>query len=120
MGPKVDFTWTPLGDPISITVGGDTFPPTTQVDGFSRPSDSRYETYETNINTDIEFAATVVSTGSSDIVELRWDLGDGTIAFGDLVNHTYKIANPNIEVSLTVTDNRGRKSAVKHPINLRP
>ena len=55
----------------------------------------------------------------SHLTTFSWDLGDGTVAQGVDVTHTY--TNPgDYQVALTVTDDKGRSSSATHAIKIVP
>ena len=57
------------------------------------------------------------------IQSYRWDLGDGSILFGQVVTHTYPDDIENItsyRVRLTVTDNKGKTASVTREIIIDP
>lgn len=105
MALSVDFSFTPVSaTPLSFTVGGNTYPYVHQVDAVTRASDSRYAASLTTSNTAMTFTASTVASQGTTAIEYRWDFGDGTIAYGPIVTHTYVAASPQTAVSLVVTD----------------
>ena len=104
----VDFTWTPRSA-RSFTVGGDTFPYSTQADAIARDSDSRYEMFKTDVADEITFTATAESTIGLTIVEYKWFFGDGRYDTGIEVDHTYVAASPQMSPTLVVTDSADNK-----------
>ncbi len=62
-------------------------------------------------------------SGSTDndgtIISYQWDMGDGTILQGSLVNHTYTIAG-TFTATLSVTDNGNLTDSVSTPIIVSP
>lgn len=54
-----------------------------------------------------------------DIDTVRWDLGDGQIAYGTSILHTYRATNP-IFVSCAVTDRKGRVVYSGRQLHFRP
>jgi len=116
---SVNFSWSPVSVPLVYTVGGDTFPYSTQYDGISRASDSRYVSYTTRTHQLLTFVADVVLNQDSVPVEYKWDFGDGVAAFGPSVTHEYLVANPQTQVTLTIRDNRSHTKSRTQIINLR-
>jgi hypothetical protein len=114
-----DFDWTPKSVPLSYTIGGNTYPPSTQADSVSRASDARYLSYTTPTNTLLTFTASVVLPPNVFIAEYRWDFGDGTVGYGPTVNHTYATASSQTAPVLVVTDSLGNRASRSHVLNLR-
>lgn len=115
----IDFTWS--GGTItlpSFTVGGTTFPYTTQADGISRSTDANYEYKKVSTGSVITFTASATLSGVS-IVTYRWDFGDGTIGYGPTATHTYLIPSQNTQVSLVATDNFSQTWTRSKTIGLR-
>jgi PKD repeat protein len=51
------------------------------------------------------------------VVSHEWDLGDGTVKYGDTASHTY-YSSGDYEVSLTVTDNEGATGTMAQTLTL--
>lgn len=116
----VDFTWAPVsGVPFTWSVGGNTYPYTTQQDAISRASDTRYGVVLTSTNTDLTFTAAIAAPVGLTAIEYRWNFGDGVIAYGPVANHTYTESSPQTAVSLVVTDNLFQQSSRQKTLNLR-
>lgn len=99
----VTFGWTPAGTftytaPDSIVM--------------TAPSAAVNTSLTFTTTTTITTATTIIGTtepsGPLTLIELRWDFGDGVIAYGNSATHTYKLANPNAQTVLRVTDSKGR------------
>ena len=116
--PVVNFDWTPKSAPITYTIGGQTYPYSTQADSIARPSDSRYTAYSTPSNQLLTFTSTVTVDPRAFVARYHWDFGDGTEGFGPTINHQYNVANPTIVVALTVTDSFGVSVTRTQPLNL--
>jgi hypothetical protein len=115
---RADFSWTPTTTISAVHSAGNTYPYTTQADAIVRSTDTRYATVGTPVNTLITFTATAVSDKGV-ITEYKWDLGDGSIAFGPSVAHIYKVASTQGQVSLIVTDSVGDRVIRSRPLSLR-
>lgn len=116
----VDFSWTPVDPtPLSVTAGGNTYPYVTQQDAVVRASDSRYAASLTKTNAVLTFTANVVAPSTLTPIEYRWNFGDGTVAFGPVVTHTYIAAAPQAAVSLVVTDQNLVQYTRQRLLNLR-
>lgn len=98
----LNFTWSPGGAP------GD--PSYTYPDG----TDSGAK--KAAANTLITFTASV--RAGTPVMAYEWDFGDGTTGHGPVVTHTFLIANPQVRVSLCVTDASGGRRCVGHQMNL--
>jgi hypothetical protein len=109
---KLDLDWTPKSVPVAYSVGGNTYPPTKQVDNVTRASDSRYAALTTPINTALTFSSIVTLPPGLFILEYKWDFGDGAGGYGSSISHTYSAANPATQVSLNVltSDGKGAES----------
>jgi PKD repeat protein len=57
------------------------------------------------------------STSTSPIVSYQWDLGDGTVLEGAVVDYTYAAPGP-YQVSLTVVDGDGLSGETTMPITI--
>lgn len=99
--PKVDFSWSPVGAAITFNFAGNSYP----------PAGSRFEAFYTPVNQLITFVATVTAP-TINIVEYKWDLGDGTIKYGVTVGHTYNVPNPSLTAKLEVLDSLNRRAYV--------
>lgn len=117
--PTVTFTWSPVGIPLVYLTGGHNYPYTHQQDNVSRGSDSRYAANITPTNTLITFVATAVVPAGFPIIEYKWNFGDEMIGYGATASHTYVVANPTTQVSLTVTDSLRRTASTSQVLNLR-
>ena len=53
------------------------------------------------------------------IVEFRWNFGDGTVGYGENVQHLY-LEPGNYTVTLTVEDNRGARNSVSQNVEVTP
>lgn len=113
----VDFSWTPTSGVLTYTIGGTTYPYSTQADNISRPSDTRYVASTTPLNTALTFTA-AISAGADVITEYKWDFGDGSIGYGQSIQHTYRTAVEQRAVKLTATDARGRRYVRSKKLNL--
>lgn len=104
---EINFSWSPVDAPFTFTIGSTTYAP----GDFQTPTGSP-----------ITFLASVVfPTMTEDplvAVEYRWDFGDGVVGYGSSAVHTFKFANPHLRVALRVTDNKGRRYFVSHPLHL--
>lgn len=116
----IDFTITPTSNPLSYTVGGNTYPYSKQADGISRPSDIRYQVFAIPIGIELTLASTVTVPPGLSAIEYRWDFGDGTIGYGPTVVHTYKVAAADTAATLVVTDSKLNKQSRSKILNLRP
>lgn len=114
-----NFDWTPKSVALSFTVGGNTYPYSTQADLVSRASDARYAAYTTSINTLLTFTSSVILVPGTSVVEYRWDFGDGEIGYGPTVTHTYQTAAPQTAAKLTVKDTLGQVASLSKILNLR-
>ncbi len=63
---------------------------------------------EVNVGTEMNFSANDSFDKDGKIVLYHWDFGDGVIAFGKYVSHSYAKGG-NYTVTLTVTDDQGGK-----------
>lgn len=117
--PVVDFSWTPVQIALSYTVGGNTYPPTHQVDNVSRASDDRYVAFTTPVNTLLTFVASVILPPGVAVVEYVWNFGDGSIGYGPTVTHTYKTPNSQTSATLNVIANNGTQVSRSKGLNLR-
>jgi hypothetical protein len=116
---SVDFDWTPKSVPLSYSVGGNTYPYSTQQDAVSRTSDDRYIAYTTPTNTLLTFTALVTIPFDVTVIEYKWDFGDGNIGYGATATHTYSAAAPQTQATLIVTDSNSRISFNNRILNLR-
>jgi hypothetical protein len=116
--PRVTFSWSPVSVPATITIGGNTYPYSTQADGVSRPStDARYAANTTPTNTLLTFTASAEAFNAN-IVRYHWDFGDGTESFGPTVSKTYIVPNPTQRVAIQVLDSNGLSSTAVQTLNL--
>lgn len=85
---------TPEGDPIEITIDGDTF---------------TWDEKHHAVNTLLTFTVAVNNVDfGSQIVEYRWDMGDGQTLYGPSVDYTFLNLNPDSIVIVHVRDSSGR------------
>lgn len=56
-------------------------------------------------------------TSTSQLTGFSWNFGDNTTATGSVVNHTFT-ANGNYTVTLTVTNDQGRQSAISQVVSV--
>lgn len=106
--PKVNFTWSPVGAPITFNFAGNSYP----------PAGTRFEAFYTPVNQLVTFVAQTTVAAGIPITEYRWDLGDGVIKYGSTVGHTYNVPNQSLTAKLEVTDARNRKVYVSKVILL--
>ena len=118
LAPVFDFTWSPLGSALNYNVGGSNYPYTTQQDAVSRSSDNRYASYSTPINTLVTFTADIKYVNGK-VIYYRWDFGNGETDFGPTVGRTFKLANPQNLITLTITSNEGQTAYRTKILNLR-
>ena len=52
------------------------------------------------------------------ILEYFWDFGDGFVGYGPTVTHTYEVADPDTEISLTILDSLGREWSTSKALSL--
>lgn len=52
------------------------------------------------------------------ILEYLWDFGDGFVGHGPTVTHTYEVADPDTEISLTILDSLGREWSTSKALSL--
>jgi hypothetical protein len=116
--PVFDFTWSPVGPALNYNVGGSNYPYIAQQDGVSRNSDGRYQSYSTPINTLVTFTAQIKYIGGT-VIHYRWDFGNGETDLGPTVGHTFKVANPQNLVTLTITSNKNQTAYRTKILNLR-
>jgi len=57
------------------------------------------------------------TAGSTPIVSYNWDMGDGAIASGPVINYSYGAAG-EYDITLTVTDEAGLSHTTNHPIEV--
>lgn len=116
--PRVDFSWSPLSSLALTTIGGNSYPYSSQADAITRSTDTRYAAYHTPTNTLLTFTATVEPFEGAEIVRYRWDFGDGTEAYGPTTTKTYRVPNQTAQVSLQVLDSNGLIATATHALNL--
>lgn len=124
---KVDFYFEQGGPPGTATYDGDIFPyPPLPSD---KGSDYRYAWGTTPVFLAVEFHAEafvvegkvqphVIPPPGVTILEYFWDFGDGHVGHGPTVTHTYEVADPDTEISLTVLDSLGREWATSKALGL--
>jgi hypothetical protein len=95
----VDFTWSPVGAAITFNFAGNSYP----------PAGTRFEAFYTPVNQLVTFVAVTTTAANAPIIEYRWDLGDGIVAYGATVGHTYNVPNQSLTAKLEVTDALNRK-----------
>lgn len=100
----VIFAVTPVLNPISITIAGDTFTWAAQSNP-TIPAKSYW-----GANQVLTFTATPTLAPGVSAVEYKWDMGDGTTLYGLSALHTFTTIGPDIIVKLTLTDSRGFKA----------
>lgn len=66
---------------------------------------------------DCAFDASASSDPDGSLVAYAWSLGDGNVASGVTVSHTYAVAGEHV-VSLTVTDDRGGQSTLTRRVHV--
>lgn len=66
---------------------------------------------------EVTFSDTSVDPDGDRIVNSTWDFGDGAIAYGRLVQHSYTTLN-NFPVTLTVTDEEGQTSSITRTLRV--
>jgi hypothetical protein len=118
--PVVDFDWTPKSIAFVYTTGGNTYPYSRQSDNVSRSSDTRYSVLQTPTNTLITFVANVIVPTNIQVIQYLWGFGNGELGYGPTISYMYKVALPNAEASLTITDSLGRVRTRHRVLNLRP
>jgi hypothetical protein len=123
----VDFYFEQAGPLGSATYDGDTYPyPPLPSD---KGSDYRYAWGTTPVFLAVEFHAEPFEVESKvqphvqpppgvTILEYRWDFGDGHVGHGPTVTHTYEVADPDTEISLTVLDSLGREWSTSKTLSL--
>lgn len=106
--PEVNFDWGPKSVPMTITVGGNTYPyPGQPIINW------------TAVNQEVIFTADVRTPDDGFITTYEWDFGDGTTGFGNPIAHTFLTASPAARVILTVTDNFRRRFSQGQYMRLR-
>lgn len=121
---KVDFSWSPVGSVLSYTVNGNTYPYSRQQDNIDRSArvgalDSRYAANTTSSGVLLTFTAAVTLPSGVVVTEYRWEWGDGTVGFGASATHTYKVAAPETQVNLVITDSLRNRYSKSKLLNLR-
>lgn len=123
----VDFYFEQTGPPGIATYDGDTYPyPPLPSD---KGDDYRYAWGTTPVFLAVEFhAEPFVVEGKEQahvqpppgvtILEYFWDFGDGHVGHGPTVTHTYDVADPDTEISLTVLDSLGREWSTSKALSL--
>jgi hypothetical protein len=100
--PTVDFSWDPIGAAITFNLAGNSYPPV----------GPRFEAFYTPINELVTFTADATPASGTEIIQYRWDMGDGIVQYGQTVGHIYGVPNPSMAVKLEVMDGLGRKAYV--------
>ena len=100
--PIPNFTWDPVGAPVTFNFAGNSYP----------PAGSRFEAFYTPVNQLVTFTAAVQAASGTSIVQYKWDLGDGIVQFGPIIGHTYTVPNQSLTAKLEVTDSYNRKAYV--------
>ena len=67
------------------------------------------EVASVNVGDIVSFDATNSSDDDGSIASYHWDFGDGTESYGSVANHAY-VLHGEYNVTLTVTDDKGKKS----------
>lgn len=123
----VDFYFEQGGPPGTATYDGDIYPyPPLPSD---KGSDYRYAWGTTPVFLAVEFHAEafeveskvqphVVPPPGVTILEYFWDFGDGHVGHGPTVTHTYEVADPDTEISLTILDSLGREWSTSKALGL--
>jgi PGF-CTERM protein len=106
-----------------IDEGGNNATETTEVevlppDETSPEADARASPETVEAGANVSFDATDSSDDRS-IASYHWDLGDGTTASGESVNHTYGAAG-TYNATVTVTDGGGNLDAANVTVEVRP
>ena len=83
-------------------------------------SDYRYAWGSTPVSLAVEFFGEgyTITPPGVEILEYRWDFGDGYVGYGPIVTHTYEVADPNTAISLTVLDSLGREYSTSKALSL--
>lgn len=102
--PGVDFTWSP---------GGAVSDPT-----YGYPNGRDSGAHRCLVGTPVTFTAVFGLTSGVTPVSYEWDFGDGTIAHGQVVQHTFGFFNPHLRVTMRMTDSNGRLQSVGHQMML--
>lgn len=81
---------------------------------YTYPNGRASGAYKTPADMPITFSASYTSGADADVyaVAYEWSFGDGTYATGPTVTHSYSLVNPNVRVSLCITDDMGVKRCV--------
>lgn len=117
-----NFWWEEAGPIGAFTYDGDSYPYPPLY-----PGDTRYLLQTTPIHIVITFDAIgqansanpqVIPPPGVQILEYFWDFGDGTHDYGPVTKHVYRVADPNLSVTLTVVDSRNMRFSAAKPLNL--
>lgn len=95
---SVTIDYTPKGPPFTYVTGVTTVTPSDAYFGIVRST--------------MTFVASITFYDQSDRTwasEYRWDMGDGTILYGQTVTHIYYAPNKNTIAQLRVTDNHSQR-----------
>lgn len=113
----VDFSAGPEGDPVSWTIGVYVFAPvdTFFLDASAPITFTGTATPPPRLDPGADLDRTPVP---SLVIEWFWEFGDGTIGYGNPVDHQYTLSNSNTQVKLRVTDDQARKWRVEKQIYL--
>lgn len=66
----------------------------------------------------LTFTATSTLQSGDYVIRYDWDFGDGAVAQGAVVTHTFAATNPHARVTLCMTDSRGHRQCVGHQMLL--
>lgn len=119
---KMNFFFKQEGPTGAVTYDGDTYPyPPLYV------GDTRYILYTSIVNTPLVFDAIgqesllnphVEPPPGVTVLEYLWNFGDGTEGYGPVVTHTYKVLDPELQVTLTIVDSRNFHYSCSRPVVL--
>lgn len=106
--PRVDFTWSPVGAAVTFSFAGNNYP----------PAGARFQSFYTPVNQLITFVASVEAPSGVNVIEHKWDLGDGIVKYGSTVGHTYNVPNQSLTAKLEVLDSLNRRVYVSKVLHL--
>ncbi len=123
---QCNFTWEQGGPLQEVTYDGDKYPypPLTEEEVGVPGPDERYLMKTTVIGEQLIFDATklnephVITPPGVSILEYSWHFGDGAIGNGPVITHEYRVLDPELEVTLTVTDSRGLRWSCARQVTL--